>query len=136
MGSAYNSNLDEVKNFERSQGRKFRTAIITSRRINLNEKPPKQKGMEKRFDFVLRCDTRDSKSIAKTIEPIKNDVLIVFCYFESWMPLYARLVRLLPKVKMPTVKALKICNSKLEMRKKFIELYPEITPKFMLIKKN
>jgi len=136
LGSAYNSNLDEVRNFEKSQGRKFRTAIITSRKINLNEKPPKQKGMEERFDFVLRCDTKDSKSITKIIKPIKNDVLIVFCYFESWMPLYARLVKLLPSVKMPTVKSLKICNSKLEMRKKFIKLYPEITPKFMLVKNS
>ena len=134
LGSAYNSNLDEIKNFEKSQKRKFRTAIITSRKINLNEKPPKQKGMEERFDFVLRCDTKDSQSIARIIKPIKNDILIVFCYFESWMPLYARLVRLLPSVKMPTVKALKICNSKLEMRKKFIKLYPEITPKFTLVK--
>ena len=134
LGSAYNSNLDEVRNFEKSQGRKFRTAIITSRKINLNEKPPKQKGMEERFDFVLRCDTKDGKSIAKVIKPIKNDVLIVFCYFESWMPLYARLVKLLPGAKMPTVKALKICNNKLEMRKKFMKLYPEITPKFMLVK--
>ena len=136
LGSAYNSNLDEVRNFEKSQGRKFRTAIITSRKINLNEKPPKQKGMEERFDFVLRCDTKDSKSIAKIIKPIKDDVLIVFCYFESWMPLYARLVKLLPSVNMPTVKALKICNSKLEMRKKFMKLYPEITPKFMLVKNS
>lgn len=136
LGSAYNSNLDEAGNFERSQGRKFRTAIITSRKVNLNEKPPKQKGMEKRFDFVLRCDTKNIGSIAKAIKPIKDEVLIVFCYFESWMPLYARLVKLLPGVKMPTVKALKICNSKLEMRKKFMKLHPEITPKFMLVKNS
>jgi len=134
LGSAYNSNLDEVRNFEKSQGRKFRTAILTSHKINLNEKPPKQKGMEERFDFVLRCDTRDIKNIAETIKPIKDEVLIVFCYFESWMPLYTRLVKLLPGVNMPTVKALKICNSKFEMRKKFIKLYPEITPQFMLVK--
>ncbi|MCK4891410.1 MAG: ATP-grasp domain-containing protein [Candidatus Pacebacteria bacterium] len=134
LGSAYNSNLDEVKNFEKSQKRKFRTAIITSHKINLNEKPPKQKGMEERFDFVLRCDTKNIENIVKVIKPIKNEVLIVFCYFESWMPLYARLVKLLPYVNMPTVKALKICNSKFEMRKKFIKLYPEITPKFMLVK--
>ena len=136
LGSAYNSNLDEVGNFEKSQGRKFRTAIITSHKINLNEKPPKQKGMEERFDFVLRCNTKDSKSIAKMIKPIKNEIIIVFCYFESWMPLYARLVKLLPDVKMPTVKALEICNSKLEMRKRFMKLYPEITPKFMLVKNS
>jgi len=136
LGSAYNSNLDEVKNFEISQDRKFRTAIITSHEINLNEKPPKQKGMENRFDFVLRCDTKDVESIAKIIKPIKDEIIIVFCYFESWMPLYARLVKLLPGVKMPTVKALKICNSKLEMRKKFIKSYPEITPKFILVKSS
>ena len=134
LGSAYNSNLDEVRSFEKSQNRKFRTAIITSPKINLNEKSPKQKGMEERFDFVLRCDTKNSKSIAKAIKPIKDEVVIVFCYFESWMPLYARLVKLLPDVKMPTVKSLKICNSKFEMRKRFIKLYPEITPKFMLVK--
>lgn len=134
LGSAYNSNLDEVRSFEKSQGKKFRTAIITSHKINLNEKPPKQEGMEERFDFVLRCDTKKSKSIAKAIKPIKDEVLIVFCYFESWMPLYARLVKLLPGAKMPTVKALKICNSKFEMRKRFIESYPEITPQFMLVK--
>ena len=134
LGSAYNSNLDEVRSFEKSQGKKFRTAIITSHKINLNEKPPKQEGMEERFDFVLRCDTKNSESIAKVIKPIKDEILIVFCYFESWMPLYARLVKLLPGVNMPTVKALKICNSKFEMRKKFIKLYPEITPKFMLVK--
>ena len=134
LGSAYNSNLDEVRSFEKSQNKKFRTAIITSPKINLNEKPPKQKGMEERFDFVLRCDTKDIKSIAKIIKPIKDEIIIVFCYFESWMPLYARLVKLLPNVNMPTVKSLKICNSKFEMRKKFIKLYPEITPKFMLVK--
>jgi len=133
LGSAYNSNLDEVRSFEKSQDKKFRTAIITSYKINLNEKPPKQKGMEERFDFVLRCDTKDIKSIAKMIEPIENDILIVFCYFESWMPLYTRLVKLLPNVNMPTAKSLKICNNKFEMRKKFIKLYPEITPKFMLV---
>ena len=134
LGSAYNSNLDEVKNFEKSQGKKFRTAILTSYEVNLNEKPPKQKGMEERFDFVLRCDTKNIWSIVKAVKPIKDEILIVFCYFESWMPLYARLVKLLPGVNMPTVKALKICNSKFEMRKKFIKLYPEITPKFMLVK--
>ncbi len=134
LGSTYNSNLNEVRNFEKSQSRKFRTAILTSRKVNLNEKPPKQKGMEERFNFVLRCDTKNVQSIAKTIKPIKGEILIVFCYFESWMPLYARLVKLLPSVNMPTVKALKICNSKFEMRKKFIKLYPEITPKFILVK--
>lgn len=134
LGSAYNSNLNEVRNFERSQSKKFRTAIITSHKIDLNEKPPKQKGMEKRFDFVLRCDTKNIKDVKKAIAPIKDEILIVFCYFESWMPLYARLVKLLPSVKMPTVKSLKICNSKFEMRKRFIKLYPEITPKFMLVK--
>ena len=134
LGSAYNSNLDEVRSFEKSQNKKFRTAIITSHKINLNEKPPKQKGMEEKFNFILRCDTKNSKSIAKAIKPIKDEVVIVFCYFESWMPLYARLVKLLPSVNMPTVKALKICNSKFEMRKRFIKLYPEITPKFILVK--
>ena len=134
LGSAYNSNLDEVRNFEKSQGREFRTAIITSYKINLNEKPPKQKGMEERFDFVLRCNTKDSKSVAKIIKPIKNEIIIVFCYFESWMLLYARLVKLLPDVKMPTMKALEICNSKLEMRKRFTKLCPKITPKFLLVR--
>jgi len=52
------------------------------------------------------------------------------------MPLYARLVKLLPDVKMPIKKSLQICNSKFEMRKKFIKLYPEITPKFILIKNS
>ena len=134
LGSAYNSTLDEVRNFEKSQGRVFRTAIITSYKINLNEKPPKQKGMEERFDFVLRCNTKDSKSVAKIIKPIKNEIIIVFCYFESWMLLYARLVKLLPDVKMPTMKALEICNSKLEMRKRFTKLCPKITPKFLLVR--
>ena len=136
LGSAYNSNLDEVRNFEKSQGRKLRTAILTSHKINLNEKPPKQKGMEERFDFVLRCDTKNVKDIKKALELIKDEVILVFCYFESWMPLYARLVKLLPGVNMPTVKALKVCNSKLEMRKRFIKDYPEITPKFILIKNS
>ena len=134
LGSAYNSNLDEVRSFEKSQGKKFRTAIITSYKINLNEKPPKQKGMEERFDFVLRCDTKNVKDIKKALEPIKNEVILVFCYFESWMPLYARLVKLLPGVNMPTVKSLKVCNSKFEMRKRFLKYYPEITPKFMLVR--
>ncbi len=134
LGSAYNSNIDEVRNFEKSQGHKFRTAVLTSRKVNLNEKPPKQKGMEERFDFVLRCDTKNIKDIKKAMESIKNEVVLVFCYFESWMPLYARLVKLLPDVNMPTVKALKICNSKFEMRKRFAKFYPEITPKFMLVK--
>ncbi|MDF1498741.1 MAG: ATP-grasp domain-containing protein [Patescibacteria group bacterium] len=133
LGSAYNSNLDDVKNFEISQKRKFRTAVLTSHEINLNEKPPKQEGMEKRFDFVLRCDTKNIKDIKKTIAPIKDEIVLVFNYFESWMPLYTRLVKLLPEVNMPSEKSLKICNSKLEMRKKFIEKYPEITPKFMLV---
>lgn len=133
LGSAYNSNLDDVENFEDSQKREFRTAIITSREMNLNEKPPKQKGMEERFDFVLRCDTKNIKDIKKTIAPIKDEIVLVFCYFESWMPLYARLVKLLPNVNMPSEKSLKICNSKLEMRKRFIKYYPEITPKFMLV---
>jgi len=133
LGSAYNSNIDDVKNFEESQKREFRTAILTSKKVNLNEKPPKQEGMEKRFDFVLRCDTKNIKDIKKIIAPIKNEIVLVFCYFESWMPLYARLVKLLPEVNMPSEKSLRICNSKLEMRKKFIEKYPEITPKFMLV---
>lgn len=136
LGSAYNSNIDDVRNFEKSQNRKFRTAILTSKEIDLNEKPPKQKGMEKRFDFILRCDTKDVKEIKRALKPIKNEILLVFCYFESWMLLYARLVKLLPGVNMPTVKALKICNSKFEMRKKFAKLYPEITPKFMLINES
>lgn len=134
LGSAYNSNIDDVRNFEMSQKRKFRTAILTSREMNLNEKPTKQEGMEKRFDFVLRCDTRDTKNIRKTIASIKDEIAIVFCYFEAWMPLYARLVKLLPNVNMPSEKSLRICNSKLEMRKQFIKNYPEITPKFILVK--
>ncbi|MCK5084843.1 MAG: ATP-grasp domain-containing protein [Candidatus Pacebacteria bacterium] len=136
LGSAYNSNVDDVVNFEKSQNRKFRTAILTSKEIDLNEKPPKQKGMEERFDFILRCDTKDVKEIKRALKPIKNEILLVFCYFESWMLLYARLVKLLPGVNMPTAKALRICNSKFEMRKKFIKYYPEITPKFMLINES
>lgn len=134
LGSAYNSNIDDIGNFEISQRRKFRTAILTSREMNLNEKPPKQEGMEKRFDYVLRCNTKNIKDIKKTLAPIKDEILIVFCYFESWMPLYGRLVKLLPRVNMPSEKSLKICNSKLEMRKRFIKHYPEITPRFMLVK--
>lgn len=134
LGTAYNSNIDDVENFELSQKRNFRTAVLTSREMNLNEKPPKQEGVEKRFDFVLRCDTKNISDIEKTVSPIKNDIAIVFCYFESWMPLYRRLVKLLPDVNMPSEESLEICNSKLEMRKKFMERYPEITPKFMFIK--
>ncbi len=134
LGSAYNSNLDDVKNFEASRKRKFKTAILTSRGMDLNEKPPKQQGMEERFDFVLRCDTKNVADIKKTIASIKDKILIVFCYFESWMPLYSRLVKLLPGVNMPSKESLKICNSKLEMRKRFIKKYPEITPRFMLLK--
>ncbi|MFZ2970444.1 MAG: ATP-grasp domain-containing protein [Minisyncoccia bacterium] len=133
LGSAYNSNIDDVKNFEASQKKEFRTAILTSRDMDLNEKPPKQEGMEKRFDFILRCDTKDTKDIKRMIAPIKDEIVLVFCYFESWMPLYARLVKLLPDVNMPSEKSLKICNSKLEMRKRFMKYYPEISPKFMLV---
>ena len=133
VGDIFNININDVEDFEKSQKRKFRTALLTSHNLNLNKKV-KQKGIEKRLDFILRCNTKNSKSIAKAIKPIKDEILIVFCYFESWMPLYARLVKLLPGVKMPTEKSLRICNSKFEMRKKFIKLYPEITPKFMLVK--
>lgn len=134
LGTAYNSNLDDVKNFEISQKRKFRSAVLTSREMNLNEKPPKQEGMEKRFDFVLRCDIKDTNDIEKIIASIKDEIAIVFCYFESWMPLFKRLVKLLPDVNMPSEESLAVCNSKLEMRKRFMEKYPEITPRFMLVK--
>lgn len=134
LGTAYNSNIDDVENFELSQKKDFRTAVLTSREMNLNEKPPKQEGMENRFDFVLRCDTKDVKDIEKILSPVKDEIAIVFCYFESWMPLYRRLVKQLPDVNMPSEESLEICNSKLEMRKRFIKEYPEITPKFMLIK--
>jgi len=135
IGNAFNSNIDDVENFEKSQKRKFRTAIITSCEFNLN-RTPSQQGVENRFDFILRCDTKSINDIKKVISPIKDEILIVFCYFESWMLLYSKLVRLLPDVNMPTAKSLKICNSKLEMRKKFIKYYPEITPKFMLVDKS
>ncbi|MFA6097645.1 MAG: ATP-grasp domain-containing protein [Candidatus Paceibacterota bacterium] len=134
LGTAYNSNIDDVENFEISQKREFRTAVLTSREMDLNEKPPKQEGMEKRFDFVLRCDTKDVRDIERSLNSVKDEIAIVFCYFESWMPLFRRLVKLLPGVNMPSEGSLEICNSKLEMRKRFIGKYPEITPKFMLIK--
>lgn len=134
LGTAYNSNIDDVENFKLSQEKEFRTAVLTSHEMDLNEKPPKQEGMEKRFDFVLRCDTKNVEDIERAIAPIRDEIAIVFCYFESWMPLYRRLVKLLPDVNMPSEESLEICNSKLEMRKRFMEKYPEITPRFMLIK--
>ncbi|MCK5123338.1 MAG: ATP-grasp domain-containing protein [Candidatus Pacebacteria bacterium] len=135
VGDVFNINIDDVEDFERSQKRKFRTALLTSHNLDLNKKV-KQKGVEKRLDFILRCDTKNIVEIKKVIMPIRNKVVVVFCYFESWMPLYARLVKLLPSVNMPTVKALKICNSKFEMRKRFKRYYPEISPKFMLINES
>ena len=134
-GNAFNVLLDDVKDFEKSQKRKFRTAIITSREFNLN-RTLSQQGVENRFDFVLRCDTKNINDIKKVISPIKDEILIVFCYFESWMLLYSRLAKLIPDVNMPTAESLKICSSKLEMRKKFIKYYPEITPKFILVDKS
>ena len=132
VGDVFNINVDDVENFEKSQKRRFRTALLTSHDLDLNKKA-KQKGVEKRIDFILRCNTKNVAEIKKVIMPIKNEVAIVFCYFESWMPLYSRLVKLLPNVNMPSEKSLKICNSKLEMRKKFTKYYPKMSPKFMLV---
>lgn len=134
LGNVYNSNIDEVKNFERSQKKKFRTAILTSHEVNLKKSRAKQTGMEERLDFIIRCDTRNVNEIKKAISEIKAEIVFLFCYFESWMPLYARLVKLLPGVHMPSEKSLRVCNSKLEMRKRFIRKFPEITPKFMLVR--
>lgn len=134
IGDVFNINIDDVENFEKSQKRKYRIALVTSHDLDLNKKA-KQKGVEKRLDFILRCNTRNITEIKKAIIPIKNEVVIVFCYFESWMPLYARLEKLLPNVNLPSKESLKICNSKFEMRKRFIKYCPEITPKFMLVNK-
>lgn len=134
VGDVFNINIDDVKSFEKSQKRKFRAALLTSHNLDLNKKI-KQKGVEKRLDFILRCNTKNTAEIKKAIKPIKNEVVIVFCYFESWMLLYARLEKLLSNVNLPSKESLKICNSKFEMRKKFIKYYSEITPKFMLVNK-
>lgn len=132
VGNVFNSNINDVRNFEKSQNRKFRTAVITSININLNEKY-NQKGVEKRLDHILRCDTKNINEIKKIVNHIKDEIVAVFCYFEVWMPLYARMAKLFPELNMPSARSLEICHSKLETRKKLIQIYPEITPRFMLI---
>lgn len=132
VGNAFNQNIEDINIFSKIQKRQFRTALIASKSYDLN-KTPSQKGVARKLDFVLRCDTKDPKDIKKAILPIEKNILIVCCYFEPWMPLYARLAKLISGISVPTSESLLVCNNKLEMRKKFIKHFPEITPKFMLV---
>jgi len=133
LGSAENSDIDEVREFEKSQKRFFRIVLLTSKNKRLNKKPLKWEEIKEKFDLTLICDTKNINSIKKIIAPIKDDISIVACYYDARMPLYAKLVKLLPSVNMPSKKSLEICNSKLEMRKMFIKKYSEITPRFILL---
>lgn len=134
LGSAENKNIDEVRNFEKSQKTFFRTALLTSKNEGLNKNPPKWHKIKEKLDFVFVCDITNINAIRKTIASIKDEIAIIFCFYDSRIPIYKRLVKLLPEVNMPSEESLKTCNSKYEMRKKFMEKCPEITPKFMLIK--
>lgn len=136
LGSVEKKNIDEVRNFEQSQKTFFRTALLTSKSTKSNKKPPKWQKIREKIDFVFVCDITNIKAIKKTIASVKDEIAIVFCFYDSRIPVYARLVKLLPEVNMPSKESLKICNSKFEMRKKFMETFPEITPKFMLVRKK
>jgi hypothetical protein len=121
--------LAAVKQLEKQVKQKFKPYLLTG--INRKILPK----VEKQMAGIIRCKIDDIESIEKALLPYHDQIALTICKYEAPMPFYARVVELFPYLKNPTPRSIMISNDKLEMRKAFRRYYPQITPKFIRVKK-
>jgi len=129
VGNVSTAMIESVKQLEKHLGRKFRVFLLTSLKRKILAK------VEASLEKVVRCKIDKIKMIEQALLPYYDQIAATICKFEAPMPIYARVVPLFPYLKNPTPRAILIANDKLEMRKAFARYAPQITPKFIKVKK-
>ncbi|MFA5188392.1 MAG: ATP-grasp domain-containing protein [Patescibacteria group bacterium] len=129
IGTVSSAILESVKQLEKELGQKFRPFLLTSLKRKIQ---PKIQGL---LSQIVRCQIDEIELIEKALVDYHNQIAITICKYEAPMPLYARVVELFPYLKNPSSRSILIANDKLEMRKAFKRYYPQITPKFIRVKK-
>jgi len=129
LGNVSSAMLESVKQLEKHLGQKFRTFLLTSLKRKIMPK------VEAQLDQLIRCQIDEIEMVEKALINYHEQITITICKYEAPMPLYARVVELFPYLKNPSSRSILIANDKLEMRKAFRRYYPQITPKFIRVKK-
>lgn len=129
VGTCTHDSMQAYWDLEKHLGRKLRVAFLMDKRA-----PAKHPELEAKLDYVFRVDVKNLEAVEDAIAPIKERVMVVTCRAVFYMPLYARMIALFPKLVMPTSDSIEWCSNKLSMRRKFRRYFPEITPSFTLVR--
>jgi len=129
IGNVSSATQESVKQLEKITGQKFRVFLLTSLKRKVPEK------VKKYLDQIIRCQIDKIELIERALVPYHDQIAITICKYEAPMPLYSRIVELFPYLKNPTSHSILVANDKLEMRKAFKRYAPQITPKFIRVKK-
>lgn len=108
----------------------YRLAAAVRPRDTVQEEP-ESKAV---FDKIIKVDFESDSSIAKSLLPWRPYIVGINTRLESRMGDLRRIVPYFPDLKVPSKEAITWTTNKVLMRKRTSEIYPEIAPKWMVVR--
>lgn len=87
------------------------------------------------FDQVIRVNFDSPRSIVEAIRPYESELYAATCRAEAQIPNFAKVVPHISYLKIPTSESLRWSTEKILMRRRFHAYDPEITPRYLVVKK-
>jgi len=130
VGNIHEGILNSIREFENSENKKFRLAVI----FDPKTKSGKEMKLDHELDIVISCDMNSEDNIKKAILPYKDELLVATVRSERDVPYFQKIIPFIKDiVKVPSVRSLDYAISKFKLRKRLMSYDSDITPDFMAV---
>lgn len=85
------------------------------------------------FDITMVVNFDSPQTIMKALLPYQNNLLVMTCRSEVWIPGFQKVIPHVPYLKTPVAQSLHWAIDKLEMRRRFSIYDKSITPRYMRV---
>lgn len=133
VGAVYGHMIDAIAEHEAKTGTTYRIGLIYPTKEKLDEYTQSHLG---RLDLVLSCDINSDMALQRTLAPYQDDILVITCRPEKFIPALTKIIPHVPYTETPTIQSLMWTTDKFSMRERIQNYDPTINPKYAIITKN
>ena len=107
--------IDNIREFEQANNRKFRIALL----YNKKDKGHKEKKLKETYDIVISCEFDSDDKITESLYPYKDELLAITSRQEKMITYLKKVIPHVPYLRTPTARSLDWSTQKVLMRRRF-----------------
>lgn len=131
VGPAKTTVLESIHAFEKKMKQKVRVGFITDIKTRKKRDPNLKLPVD--IEFQIICDTTSDIALQKALSPYKDELLLVTCRGDNYIPILSHVIPHVPYLKTPSPTSLLWATDKLWMRRRLYFHNKKITPTYTLV---